>query len=94
MNYTQKLAIDAVSVDYSVPTDWIVDKLLPIKVVQGNLDPYLLAFDINKAINKSEEILSKFGKSGHIFNLGHGIFKETPVENVYKIVDFVKNYSK
>jgi uroporphyrinogen decarboxylase len=34
------------------------------------------------------------GKPGHIFNLGHGILPETPVDNVRRLVDFVHEYSQ
>ena len=53
------------------------------KVVQGNLDNYLLAFGSQENIKKEvDDILEKFNKKPFIFNLGHGILPETPIKNV------------
>jgi len=59
--------------------------------VQGNLDPVLLFADWNELRSRAEEILRRAGgRPGHIFNLGHGILPETPVENVKALVKFVQ----
>jgi uroporphyrinogen decarboxylase len=58
--------------------------------VQGNLDPASLLADWPTVSEKAAEILQRAGgRAGHIFNLGHGIFPETPVENVKRLVEFV-----
>jgi len=50
--------------------------------VQGNLDPVLLFSDWAQVKAGAENVLHRAGKQpGHIFNLGHGILPETPVEN-------------
>ena len=62
--------------------------------VQGNLDPVLLfaGWDYLKA--RAEDILVRAGgRPGHIFNLGHGILPETPVENVKALAEFVAERS-
>ncbi|MDR0454052.1 MAG: uroporphyrinogen decarboxylase [Deferribacteraceae bacterium] len=77
--------------------DWKIDiaeadKLLGGKYcLQGNLDPALLFTDKPTIKRFAEDIIEK-GKQapGHIFNLGHGIMPETPVENVKYLVDLVK----
>ncbi|WP_333023400.1 uroporphyrinogen decarboxylase [Wolbachia endosymbiont of Pentidionis agamae] len=89
--YCSKTNISAVSIDYSVPLEWIKDNItIPI---QGNLDPYLLAYDKNKALKDSKKILDFFKGTPFIFNLGHGIIPDTPLENVYELVDLVNNYN-
>lgn len=62
--------------------------------LQGNLDPVIL-FSTEKRIREGvAAVLRKFGKgSGHVFNLGHGILPETPVENVKSFVKAVKQLS-
>jgi uroporphyrinogen decarboxylase len=62
--------------------------------LQGNLDPTMLFSTPERIEFGVKRILEKFGKgNGHIFNLGHGILPETPVENVKTFVNAVKNFS-
>ncbi len=62
--------------------------------VQGNLDPTLLFVDHDLAKMRAKKILDlAASRNGHIFNLGHGILPETPVDNVRKMIDFVHEYS-
>lgn len=69
-------------------------KLVPGVALQGNLDPLLL-FAPQELMKKRAAEVIDHGKKlpGHIFNLGHGILPETPVENVKALVDFVHEYS-
>jgi len=65
-----------------------------VKSVQGNMDPIILCADKASVKRKAKEVLDEVdGRPGHIFNLGHGIIPETPVENVKALVDFVHEYS-
>jgi uroporphyrinogen decarboxylase len=62
--------------------------------VQGNLDPVLLFAGWNDIQPRAEDILRRANRRpGHIFNLGHGILPETPVENVKRLTEFVKQES-
>lgn len=62
--------------------------------VQGNLDPIVLCADEAAVKRKAGELLDEVGgRPGHIFNLGHGIIPETPVDNVKALVDFVHEYT-
>jgi uroporphyrinogen decarboxylase len=62
--------------------------------VQGNLDPILLFADWKELKTRAEHILKlAAGRPGHIFNLGHGILPETPVENVKNLARLVQDYS-
>ncbi len=66
---------------------------LGCKSIQGNLDPALLFADRNGIKEGAEKILLEVGgRPGHIFNLGHGILPETPVNNVKALVDIVHNF--
>jgi len=63
--------------------------------VQGNLDPAILTGPVEEATKQAAKILDSVrGRAGHIFNLGHGVLKETPVTNVAALVDFVHQYSR
>jgi uroporphyrinogen decarboxylase len=62
--------------------------------VQGNLDPVALFAPRDLLRERVEGILrSAAGRPGHIFNLGHGILPETPVENVRAVVEMVRQFS-
>jgi uroporphyrinogen decarboxylase len=64
--------------------------------VQGNLDPVALFAPWPELRARARQVLDaarSIGRPGHIFNLGHGILPETPVDNVRRLVDFVHAYS-
>ena len=62
---------------------------------QGNLDPAVLLSTPDVIQVRAQEILDAWGmRRGHIFNLGHGVLPQTPVENVKALVDFVHEYSR
>lgn len=64
------------------------------RAVQGNLDPIALLAPREIAEKHAARILAQAGKkNGHIFNLGHGILPETPVDNVKAVIDFVHRTS-
>jgi uroporphyrinogen decarboxylase len=61
--------------------------------VQGNLDPITLFAPEEVLKAKVQEVLTAAGgRPGHIFNLGHGIVPGTPVENVIRVVEWVKEF--
>ncbi len=63
--------------------------------VQGNLDPVVLFAPLHEIERRVEDILRRAaGRSGHIFNLGHGILPNTPVENVAAAAEFVHKLSQ
>jgi len=86
---------EVIGIDWRTPLDdgW---RALGMKgAVQGNLDPVLLFADWEKVKAGAVNVLSRAGgRPGHIFNLGHGILPETPVENVKELVKFVQEFSE
>ncbi|HWZ83506.1 MAG TPA: uroporphyrinogen decarboxylase [Terriglobales bacterium] len=85
---------DVVGVDWRFPLDDAWKSLGNRGAVQGNLDPVLLFADWKQIRQRAEDILRRAaGHPGHIFNLGHGILPETPVENVKALCDFVRDRS-
>ncbi|MCI0352151.1 MAG: uroporphyrinogen decarboxylase [Acidobacteriales bacterium] len=79
-----------VGLDWRVQLDEAWRTLGADVAVQGNLDPAVLLADWATVKVKATDVLRRAGgRPGHIFNLGHGIFPETPVENVRRLVDFV-----
>lgn len=78
----------AVGVDWLVPINEAAKKIG--RVVQGNLDPAVLMANPEIIVKEARKILDNAPKGRHIFNLGHGILPNTPVDNVKRLVDFVK----
>ena len=65
----------------------------PQKAIQGNLDPAILLADTATIRRRTREILDQVaGRPGHIFNLGHGVLPQTPVENVLTLIRTVHEY--
>jgi uroporphyrinogen decarboxylase len=85
---------DVVGLDWRIPLDEGWARLGHATAVQGNLDPVLLLADWKELKSRAEDILRRAaGRPGHIFNLGHGILPETPVENVKNLARLVQEYS-
>jgi uroporphyrinogen decarboxylase len=85
---------DVIGLDWRIPLDEGWARLDHEAAVQGNLDPVLLFADWKELKQRAEEILRRAaGRPGHIFNLGHGILPETPVDNVKNLARFVQEYS-
>jgi uroporphyrinogen decarboxylase len=84
---------DVLALDWRVPLGetW---RRLGCRAVQGNLDPIVLCADQATVAVQAQSILDEAGgRPGHIFNLGHGIIPETPVDNVKFLVDYVHEHS-
>jgi uroporphyrinogen decarboxylase len=85
---------EVIGLDWRIPLDEGWRSLGFECAVQGNLDPVLLFADWSELKSRAEDILRRAaGRPGHIFNLGHGILPETPVENVKALAEFVQEYS-
>jgi uroporphyrinogen decarboxylase len=85
---------DVIGLDWRIPLDEGWQRIEHQAAVQGNLDPVLLFADWKELQSRAEDILRRAGgRPGHIFNLGHGILPETPVENVKNLARFVQEYS-
>ena len=80
--------------------DWRVDILDGWRragsslAVQGNLDPVSVLSTPSHVVGEARKILDRVGgRPGHIFNLGHGVLPQTPVDNVLRLIDEVHEYS-
>ena len=93
LDQVAQVGFDVIAFDWRTPLRSTWDQL-GLKAVQGNLDPIALCADQQAIALRAGELLDSVGdKPGHIFNLGHGIIPETPVDNVKYLVDFVHEYS-
>jgi uroporphyrinogen decarboxylase len=91
----KKSGADVIGIDWRIDISDAIKRLGKKVVVQGNLDPCELFLPKEKLEERIKDILWK-GESakGHIFNLGHGILPETPVENVIAMIEAVHKYGR
>ena len=92
LSYIAQTGVDAVGLDSAVPTSWAAEHLQSKLPVQGNLDPFSLyagGAAMDMAITK---ILDDLSGGPFVFNLGHGINKDTPIAHVERAVELVRNY--
>ena len=81
---------DVIGLDWRVRLDEAWKRVGHDVAVMGNLDPIALFAEREVLQAQAKRILDQAGKRpGHIFNLGHGILPETPVENVIALVEMV-----
>jgi uroporphyrinogen decarboxylase len=80
---------DVIGVDWRVPLDAAWERIGP-RAIQGNLDPVALLAPRPELERQVRDVLARANRRpGHIFNLGHGILPETPVEAVRSVVEWV-----
>lgn len=89
--FVKRTGVDAVGLDHSTPLGFAASVLPEDFPVQGNLDPLRLAAGGAQMEARTREIVAAFSDRPHIFNLGHGIVPQTPIENVSRLVDIVRN---
>lgn len=88
--YVEKTGVKAVGLDTAQSLDW-VDQALPSGFpVQGNLDPLRLLAGGPDLEARVAEIMSKLRNRPHIFNLGHGVMPETPIANVERVLEVIR----
>ncbi len=88
--YANETGADAIGLDETVDPVWAHENLPANLPLQGNLDPLALIAG-GEALEKStRHILQVFEDRPHIFNLGHGILPDTPIEHVEKLLTLVR----
>ncbi len=88
--YHARTGVSMLGVDTATPLDFINGVLPEGAGVQGSLDPLRLVSGGSQMFERAEEIITGFGSRPHVFNLGHGIVPQTPIEHVGQLVEFVK----
>ena len=84
-----------VGIDWRIPLDAAWEQVGYNRAVQGNLDPIALLAEPETLREMTADVLQRAGgRAGHIFNLGHGILPQTPVDNAIALVDMVHELSQ
>lgn len=86
---------DVIGIDWRVRLDDAWNTVGHDRAVQGNLDPLVLLSTRDAIRRRAKEVLDQAaGRPGHIFNLGHGVVQQTPVDNAIALVDAVHELSR
>jgi uroporphyrinogen decarboxylase len=89
-----RVGADVYGIDWRLPLDEARARLAaggaPGAAVQGNLDPAVLLGSPERIQRQARDVVRRGGGRGHVFNLGHGIYPETPIENVEALVRAVR----
>jgi uroporphyrinogen decarboxylase len=91
--FLSDVPVDAIGLDWSVELGFARDQIQKQRPVQGNLDPLALLVGGSVLDRATEAILEALGRGPFIFNLGHGVLPETPVENVERLIARVRRAS-
>jgi uroporphyrinogen decarboxylase len=88
--YATQTGVDAVSIDTAAPIGWAARGLSDKAVVQGNLDPVVLVAGGDALARAVDTIVDAMRGKPFIFNLGHGVLPETPLEHVAELIARVR----
>lgn len=95
LKIVKKCGADVIGIDWRVDMAKAAKKLGKKYSIQGNLDPLVLFAPKEHIEDRVKDILFKAEPArGHIFNLGHGILPETPVESAIAVVEAVHKYGR
>jgi uroporphyrinogen decarboxylase len=84
---------DVIGVDWRAPLDEAWDLIGHDRAIQGNLDPVTLLGPADRMFGAADDILRLVaGRAGHIFNLGHGILPDSPLETVQALARHVHGF--
>jgi uroporphyrinogen decarboxylase len=89
-SYAAQTGVNGVGLDTAIPVEWANSTLPKDLVVQGNLDPLRLIAGGDAMDDRIVEIKSAFKNRPHIFNLGHGVTPQTPIQNVERAVNKIR----
>src|SRR5687768_15364585 len=90
--YARETGVDAVGIDETIDPLWAARELPAGMPVQGNLDPLLLLAGGDELDKAARRVLDAFAGRPHVFNLGHGIDKETPIAHVESLLETVRGW--
>ena len=90
--YARETGVKAVGVDETLDPAWVARELPGEMPVQGNLDPLLLLAGSDELERRVRTILDAFADRPHVFNLGHGIDRRTPIAHVERLIAAVRRH--
>ncbi|KPM21316.1 uroporphyrinogen decarboxylase [Citromicrobium sp. RCC1885] len=92
--YAERTGVDAVGLDETLDPEWAHAALPKGMPVQGNLDPMLLLAGGDRLDHTIRHILSALADRPHVFNLGHGIDRHTPIAHVEHALGVLRDWQR
>ncbi|MCD1622739.1 uroporphyrinogen decarboxylase [Citromicrobium bathyomarinum] len=92
--YAERTGVDAVGLDETLDPEWAHAALPKAMPVQGNLDPMLLLAGGDRLDHTIRQILSALADRPHVFNLGHGIDRHTPIAHVEHALGVLRDWQR
>ncbi|MEL7708504.1 uroporphyrinogen decarboxylase [Citromicrobium bathyomarinum] len=92
--YAERTGVDAVGLDETLDPEWAHAALPKGMPVQGNLDPMLLLAGGDRLDHTIRHILSALADRPHVFNLGHGIDRHTPIAHVEHALSVLRDWQR
>lgn len=89
-SYTDQVAVNCVGLDTAIDPEHALKAVPETMAVQGHLDPLLLIAGGDAMDHRVRELLRAYQGRPHIFNLGHGVRPETPIDHVKRVVELVR----
>ncbi|GBE29638.1 uroporphyrinogen decarboxylase [bacterium BMS3Bbin04] len=89
-----ELGADVISLDWRIDINRAKEMFGESAVLQGNLDPTVLLGDEATIRRETRHVLDQVGDRPHVFNLGHGILRMTPIDNVHIMLDEIRSGGK
>lgn len=89
-SYADQVPVSGIGLDTAIDPKHVLQAVPETMAVQGHLDPILLIEGGSAMEKRVREILEAYRGRPHIFNLGHGVRPETPIKNVERVVEIVR----
>lgn len=90
-DFANDVPVNGIAIDQFTPMDWAL-KNCNGKILQGNMDNFTMLGNKKEITNEVKNIFEKVGNKHFIFNLGHGILPQTPIDNMHHLVEQVRKY--
>jgi uroporphyrinogen decarboxylase len=91
-DFAERTGANAIALDTTVDPDWVRTNVPNNIVIQGHLDPIALLAGGKAQADSVANLLESYASRNHIFNLGHGILPQTPIEHVEALISQIRSY--
>ena len=91
IDYVDSVSMDILSVDYSININWLIENIKKDIVLQGNLDPKKIKKGGKQLDEEVYTLLQHTKGRNHIYCSGHGLLPDTPIKNVKRIIEIIRN---